>query len=84
MYSGPIDALIHFGAVLVGFGFLVQVGLVLRQSITMSAPEADQIRDGTSGDTVAIDATVQATRDNTGGLRTITAPLGDDDCVFAA
>jgi hypothetical protein len=84
MYSGPIDALINFGAVFVGVGFLVQAGLVLRQSITMAAPEADQIRDVTSGDTVAIDGTVQATRDDAGGLRTITAPLGGDDCVFAA
>lgn len=84
MYSGPIDTLVHLGAVLFAVGFLVQAGLVLRQSITMTAPEADQIRDVTSGDTVAIEGTVQATQDGTGGLQTITAPLSGDDCVFSA
>ncbi|SDX73995.1 hypothetical protein [Halopenitus persicus] len=84
MYSGPIDVLIRFGAVLVGVGFLVQAGLVLRQSIAMAAPAADRIRDATGGDTVAIDGTVRATRDDAGGLRTVTAPLSGDDCVFAA
>lgn len=84
MYSGPIDALIHLGAVLVGGGFLVQAGIVLRQSITMATPEADQIPEVTSGNTVAIDGIVQATPDDTGGLRTIAAPLNGDDCVFAA
>lgn len=84
MYAGPVDALIHVGAGLVGVGFLVQAGLVLRQNITMATPEADQIRDVTRGDTAAIGGTVQVARDNAGGPRTITAPLSGDDCVFAA
>jgi hypothetical protein len=84
MYSGPIDTLVHLGAILFGVGFLVQAGLVLRQNIMMTSPEADQIRDVISGDTVAIEGTVQAIQNGRGGLQTTTAPLSGDDCVFSA
>lgn len=84
MYSGPVDTLVHLVSALFGAGFLVQAGLLLRQSVTMTTPEADQIRDVTSGATVAIEGTAQPTRDETGGLRTLTAPLSGEECVFLA
>lgn len=78
MYSGLIDTIVHLIAVVADVGFLVQAGLVLRQSISMTTPDADQIRDVTSGDTVTIEGTVQAKQDEPGGIRTITAPLSGE------
>lgn len=84
MYTGLIDAIVHLLAGVFGVGFLVQGGLLLRQSVSMTAPDADQISDATSGDTVAIEGTARAKKDEPGRRRTTTAPLSGEECVFAA
>lgn len=58
MYSGLVDTLVHLIALGIGVGFLVQAGLVLRQSVSMTMPDADRSTDITGGDTVAIEGTV--------------------------
>ncbi len=84
MYSGPIATIIHLTAGVFGIGFLWQAGILLRQRITMTSPDAQRIQDVTNGDTVALEGTVQAKQDETGSLRTTTAPLSGETCVLAA
>ncbi|MFD1565197.1 GIDE domain-containing protein [Haloarchaeobius amylolyticus] len=83
MYSGPIATIIHLTAGVFGIGFLWQAGILFRQRIMMTNPDAQQIQDITDGDTVALEGTVQAKQDETGGLRTTTAPLSGETCVLA-
>jgi len=83
MYAEPVATIVHLTAGVFGIGFLWQAGILLRQRITMTSPDARQIQDITDGDTVALEGTVQAKQDETGGLRTTTAPLSGETCVLA-
>ncbi|UPV75648.1 hypothetical protein M0R89_06175 [Halorussus limi] len=84
MYSGPVGVVVHLVAGLFGVGFLWHAASVARQRRAMTDPDAERIGDVTDGDAVALDGTVQAKANESGGAETVTAPLGGGECVFAA